>query len=155
MFRMVLKINRDCFPKQKLPADFRSRDVMCFLWVTNWNLYVYILSRRNSVSNGLRALSWYSPWKATKVSIRLTGIPAKNRPWYLPNANPEGNSYVCLFARMPLWCFYLHKLTNSFSRTMALGSTQPLTEMSTGNLPGGKGRPARGADNLTICEPIV
>jgi hypothetical protein len=39
---------------------------------------------------------------------------------------------------------------------MALGSTQPLTEMSTRNLPGGKGRPAREADNLTIIfEPIV
>jgi hypothetical protein len=39
---------------------------------------------------------------------------------------------------------------------MALGPTQPLTEMSTRNLPGGKGLPARGADNLTaICEPIV
>jgi hypothetical protein len=39
---------------------------------------------------------------------------------------------------------------------MALGSTQPLTEMSTRNLPGGEGRPARGADKLTvICEPIV
>jgi hypothetical protein len=39
---------------------------------------------------------------------------------------------------------------------MALGSTQPLTEMSTRNLPGGKGLPAREADNLTaICEPIV
>jgi hypothetical protein len=36
---------------------------------------------------------------------------------------------------------------------MALGSTQPLTEMSTKNLPGGKGRPAREADHLTaICE---
>jgi hypothetical protein len=33
---------------------------------------------------------------------------------------------------------------------------QPLTEMSTRNLPGGKGRPARKADDLTaICEPIV
>jgi hypothetical protein len=32
---------------------------------------------------------------------------------------------------------------------MALGSTQPLIEMSTRNLPGGKGRPARKADNLT------
>jgi hypothetical protein len=31
---------------------------------------------------------------------------------------------------------------NSSRRTMALGSTQPLTEMSTRNLPGGKGRPA-------------
>jgi hypothetical protein len=36
------------------------------------------------------------------------------------------------------------------------GLIQPLTEMSTRNLPGGKGRPARKADNLTaICEPIV
>jgi hypothetical protein len=39
---------------------------------------------------------------------------------------------------------------------MALGSTQPLTEMTTRNLPEGKGRPARKADNLTaICESIV
>jgi hypothetical protein len=39
---------------------------------------------------------------------------------------------------------------------MALRSTRPLTEMSTRNIPGGEGRPARKADNLTaICEPIV
>jgi hypothetical protein len=39
---------------------------------------------------------------------------------------------------------------------MALGSTQPVTEMSTRNFPGGKGRPARRADKLTaICEPIA
>jgi hypothetical protein len=39
---------------------------------------------------------------------------------------------------------------------MAMGSTQPLTEMSTKNLPGGKGRPLRKAVNLTsFCEPIV
>jgi hypothetical protein len=39
---------------------------------------------------------------------------------------------------------------------MGLGSTQPLTETSTRNLPGVKGRPERKADNLTaICEPIV
>jgi hypothetical protein len=33
---------------------------------------------------------------------------------------------------------------------MALGSTQPVTEMSPKNLPGGKGWPARNADNLTV-----
>jgi hypothetical protein len=45
---------------------------------------------------------------------------------------------------------------NSSSHTMALGSTLPLRVMSTRNLPGGKGRPARKADNLTaICEPII
>jgi hypothetical protein len=39
---------------------------------------------------------------------------------------------------------------------MALVSTEPLTEMSTRNLPGGNGRPVRKADNLTaICEPII
>jgi hypothetical protein len=38
---------------------------------------------------------------------------------------------------------------------MALGLTQPLTEMSTTNLPGGEERLAHNADNLTtICEPI-
>jgi hypothetical protein len=37
---------------------------------------------------------------------------------------------------------------------MALGSTQPLTEISTRNLPGGKGRTARRSDNLTaISQP--
>jgi hypothetical protein len=39
---------------------------------------------------------------------------------------------------------------------MTLESTQSLTEISTSNLPGAKGRPARKADNLiAICEPIV
>jgi hypothetical protein len=38
---------------------------------------------------------------------------------------------------------------------MALGLTKPLTEMSTRNLPGGKGRPALEADLTAICEPIV
>jgi hypothetical protein len=48
------------------------------------------------------------------------------------------------------------KLPNSSSRTMALGSTQPVTEMSARNLPGGRKRPARRADNLaTIYEPNV
>jgi hypothetical protein len=39
---------------------------------------------------------------------------------------------------------------------MGLVSTQPLTKMSIRYLPGGKGRPARKADNLTaIFEPVV
>jgi hypothetical protein len=53
--------------------------------------------------------------------------------------------------RIPMsWIFF-----NSIS-AMALGSTQPLTEMSTRNILWGKERPARKADNLTaIYEPIV
>jgi hypothetical protein len=39
---------------------------------------------------------------------------------------------------------------------MALELTQILSEMSTRNLPVGKGRLSRKADNLTaICEPII
>jgi hypothetical protein len=39
---------------------------------------------------------------------------------------------------------------NPSSRTVALGSTQPLTEMSTRNLPGGKRWLAYKADNRTV-----
>jgi hypothetical protein len=47
-------------------------------------------------------------------------------------------------------------LPNPSSRTMALGSTQPLTEMSTRNLPWGRGQPKGKADNPTAtCEPVV
>jgi hypothetical protein len=38
---------------------------------------------------------------------------------------------------------------NPSSRTTAVGSTELLTEISTRNISGGKGRPARKADNLT------
>jgi hypothetical protein len=45
-------------------------------------------------------------------------------------------------------------LPNPSSRTMVLWSTQPLTKMSTKNLPVGKKRPAPRADNLAaICVP--
>jgi hypothetical protein len=51
---------------------------------------------------------------------------------------------------------HFYNLPNPSSRIIALGSTKPLIEMSTRNLPGGKGRPAHKADNLiAICEPSV
>jgi hypothetical protein len=40
-------------------------------------------------------------------------------------------------------------LPNPSSRTMALGTTQPLTRISSRHLPGGTGRPASEADDLT------
>jgi hypothetical protein len=47
-------------------------------------------------------------------------------------------------------------LPNPSSRTMALWSTKPLTAMSTRDLPGGKKRQTRRANNLdAICEPNV
>jgi hypothetical protein len=51
--------------------------------------------------------------------------------------------------------FFFFQLTDPSRRIMALGSIQPSTEMSTRNLPGGEGRPAHKADNLTvICEQL-
>jgi hypothetical protein len=43
-------------------------------------------------------------------------------------------------------------LPNPSSSTMALGSTQPLTKMSTKIFPGGKTRPARGALPPSVCR---
>jgi hypothetical protein len=58
--------------------------------------------------------------------------------------------------RVPDEVDFLFNLPNPSSHDMALGSTQPLTEMSTMNLPWGKKRPARTADNFAaICEPNV
>jgi hypothetical protein len=52
--------------------------------------------------------------------------------------------------------FEFYHWPSPFIRTMALMWTQPLREMSTRHLPGGKVRPAGVASNLsTICEPIV
>jgi hypothetical protein len=57
--------------------------------------------------------------------------------------------------RLPMRSFDYFDLPNPSSRNMALVSTQPLTEMSTRNLSGGKGYPVLEADNLTaICKPI-
>jgi hypothetical protein len=51
--------------------------------------------------------------------------------------------------RFPMRSLNFFNKRDHSSSTMALGSTQPLTEMSTRYLPGRKGRPVRKADNLT------
>jgi hypothetical protein len=54
------------------------------------------------------------------------------------------------------WDHWIFNLPNLSSRTMVLGSTQPLTEMSMRNVPEGEGRTARKADDITaICERTV
>jgi len=50
----------------------------------------------------------------------------------------------------PSWCHWNFLLTqNPSDRTVALGSTQPLTEMSTRSIFWGLRRPVHKADNLT------
>jgi hypothetical protein len=68
----------------------------------------------------------------------------------------QAGRWRVLFPMTSLDFFFFFDLPNPPSRNMALDSTQPLTDMSTMNLPGGKGWPARKADKLAaICEPIV
>jgi hypothetical protein len=75
--------------------------------------------------------SWNSVWTGVRDSVADHGFDSRWGHWIFNGPNPS-------------------------SRTMVLESTQPLTEMSTRNLPGGKGRTVRKADNITaICEPIV
>jgi hypothetical protein len=51
---------------------------------------------------------------------------------------------------------FFFNLPKPSSRNLNLVSTQSLTEMSSRNLPGVKGRPARKADDLTaIREPLA
>jgi hypothetical protein len=50
----------------------------------------------------------------------------------------------------------IFNLPNPSSHTMALRLTQPLTEVTTRNLPGGKEQLVHKANKLTaICEPVV
>jgi hypothetical protein len=56
--------------------------------------------------------------------------------------------------RIPMMSLDIFNWPNPSSRIMALGWTQPLTEMSTRNLPGGKGRLARNA-GWTILKLIL
>jgi hypothetical protein len=52
--------------------------------------------------------------------------------------------------------FFSLNLHNPPSRTLALGLTQPVTELSTRNFPGNKVRPVCNAsDTAAICEPNV
>jgi hypothetical protein len=53
------------------------------------------------------------------------------------------------------WIFFFFNLPKPSSRTMALGSSQPLTEMSTRILLGLKGGWHIGLTLAAICEPIV
>jgi hypothetical protein len=101
---------------------------------------------------------WVMNWNITETSGRDT-IPTpcwlgRGTLWPFCHVGriQAGRSRV----RFSMWLLDFLNLPNPSICTMALGWTQPLTEMSTRNLPGGKGRPARKADNLTaICEPVV
>jgi hypothetical protein len=95
------------------------------------------------------------PRRTGKVSITITSLYI-----YMGHAVAKLIEALCYkpegrwFESRMRWIFF--NLPNPSSRIMALESTQPLTEMSTRNFPGGKKRPERKADNLAaIYKPNV
>jgi hypothetical protein len=103
------------------------------------------------ISNELQRKFKMSRQFRHSLQVRFTDHGKRQRSWlryYTTNRNVAGSipDEVIGFFNWP----------NPSSRTVSLLSTEPLTHMSTRNIPGGKGRPGRQADNLAaICEPIV
>jgi hypothetical protein len=82
----------------------------------------------------------------------------KRTPHQDSNLQPSGlwHSPLLHAGSIPDEVIGIFSSSNPSSRTVVLGSTQFLTEMSIRNLPGVKGQPVHKADNLTaICRPVV
>jgi hypothetical protein len=109
-----------------------------------WNLFQQATGLGREFSDSYSGHPRWQCWSGHPVSSLMF-------PWLSSLCyNVEGREFD---SRWGHWIFF--NLPNPFIRTMVLGSTRPLTEMSTRNLTGGKGWPAREADNLTaICKPI-
>jgi hypothetical protein len=116
------------------------------------------------ISNSLQNNIDHSPGRTKEKPLSFNGIRGspQDKKIRLAETSRLFSSWLRHYATsqkaagsIPVEVIGFLNLPNPSSSTMALGSTQPLTEMSTRNLPGGKGLP-HNADNLTaICEPIV
>jgi hypothetical protein len=90
---------------------------------------------------------WHKCWKCrNNHSWTLTILGMRKRSWLRHYA--RSRKVVGLIPNVVIGFF---NWPNPSSCTLALESTQPLTEMSTRNLPGGKGLLERKADNLADC----
>jgi hypothetical protein len=89
----------------------------------------------------LTVLFYYWAIQGRRLNFRVYIILNESRIWsFMP-------AYKDLTGAVPDEMDFSN-LPSHYNGTIALGSTQPLTEMSTRNLPGGKMRPARRADKL-------
>jgi hypothetical protein len=100
-----------------------------------------------------------SPFQETRLSFQRTATFFRLQMWRRYNNWKAGYGKLqgsvvgwgtqAVAGSSPGW-------PNSSSCNMVMESSQPLTKMSTRNLPGGKKRPTRRADNLAaICVPNV
>jgi hypothetical protein len=99
-------------------------------------IYIYLYNQYSDHCNR---------WLITSFGLHRSFIM-----WFLLHSwlkhYPTSRKNVCSF---PVEVIEFFNWSNPSSRTMALESTQPLTDMSTRNLPGGKGWRVCRADSLT------
>jgi hypothetical protein len=101
------------------------------------------------------------------LKLKVIRISSEYLQWILVVSGKTGGTHTIVgwgtmlqagmsWVRFPMRSLDYFNWPNPSSHTTVLGSTQPLTEISTTNLLRFKGQSARKADNLTaICEPIV
>jgi hypothetical protein len=110
-------------------------------------------------------ICWGKPWNNQWFNWNTKIVPLEYNFWALPfrRGGTQLRRWLRRYATSqkvagstPDEVIEFFNVSNPSCRTMALGFTQPPTEMSTRISFWGKARPARRADNLTsIYEPIV
>jgi hypothetical protein len=103
---------------------------ICLLWSHSVN------GRYGWVANSPASFSWVLVTDSPEVSLSFLWAPPGKCSWLRHYATSRS-----VAVSIPVEVIGFFNCTNSFRRTMALGSIQPLTEVSTKNIPGGKGRP--------------
>jgi hypothetical protein len=144
IFRYSSSDNKSCRSPQKWSTK------LCYLRVTETDLNMGLSAQDLRLSS----------WDITNLSPAFTLIPCFNYSSIIARGSVVTWGTILQAwrsrVRVPMRWIFLN-LPNPFSRIMVLGSTRPLTEISTRNLPGGKGQLVHKTNNLTgdICEQIV
>jgi hypothetical protein len=136
-----------CDGQMNIKRDFRLPP-QC-----KWNL----LSSRM-----LRSVEWLSTFRDKQSKKTCTAWPLKTRRVGCPEISVTNEALLYKPAGRgfdPRWCYWIFHWHNPVGRTLASGSTQPLTEMSTRNISWGGGGGKWGLCVwLTTCHlhvPIV
>jgi hypothetical protein len=112
------------------------------VWPT-WRPECHSVTQHRQSQCNLRQRDWNWLWHLHECITAAVPLPRASLRIKCDSVVGSGTMLQAGRSRVRFRFFNWYK---SSSRTMALGSTQPLTEMSTRNLPWGKGRPVRKAD---------
>jgi hypothetical protein len=135
---------------------WQSRAIIFFWASPAQSLLILCPTRSMTIFLSHDCVSWTSPlaWSSCEYYLKILILPHRKPRFYFRVYVGNSTKQVAGSSADEVYSFF--NLPNTSNITMTLGSTQPLTEMSTRNFPGGKGQPAGRADNPTaICDPTV